>query len=382
MKAVYLDNNSTTRVDERVIERMLPAYRLHYGNAASSTHAFGWQAESIVKDSRQTIAEVIGAEPQEIIFTSGASEAINIGLQGLAACYRNEKKNIVVLATEHKAVLDCCHALKDWGYEIRAVACDALGNYSLSDIESQCDSDTLVVAAMLANNETGVINPIASIAEIAHQAGAFLFCDATQAFGKMDVNIQDLQADLLSISAHKFYGPKGAGALYIRRKNPRVNLQAVYFGGGHERGLRPGTLNVPGIAGMALALEIAAREWWDDSVRISKMRTYFEQQLTDGFDVFINGDTRNRLCNTSNLLFKNILAKDLIRECDYLAVSSGSACTSALPEPSHVLRAMGLNEQDAYSSMRFSFGRFNTFEETIAVLELVKKAVTKLRASL
>jgi len=375
---VFLDYNSTTPVDERVLQEMLPYFNQKFGNAASRTHAFGWEAEAAVDLARERVAKLINAEPEEIIFTSGATEAINLALKGAFESYADHGNHIITASTEHKAVLDTCKSLESKGASITYLSVDREGMIDLNELKKSFTDKTILVCIMAANNETGVLQPIQQIAAIAHEHNALMMSDATQACGKMNVDVHD-GIDLLCMSAHKIYGPKGIGALYVRRKNPRVHLTSQMHGGGHEKGLRSGTLNVPGIVGFGKACEIAEKEMWDDATRISPMRTRLEQTICDLQQVYINGSIRNRLPNTTNLSFEGIDSNELIRELKDIAVATGSACTSAVPEPSHVLSAMGLSKQLAQSSIRFSLGRFTTAEEIDFAVECVKKAVTKLR---
>lgn len=371
---VYLDNNSTTQVDPLVLEAMLPYFTQHFGNPASRSHAFGWIADEAIKRSRQTIANFIGAEENEIVFTSGSTEAINLALKGVAEAYHSKGKHIVTIATEHKAVLDTCKHLEQQGYEITVLPVLEDCLLDLTILEKAIRSDTILVCAMLANNETGVILPIDKIAEIVHSKNSLLFCDATQAGGKIRADVNELKADMLCLSAHKMYGPKGVGILYVRRKNPRVSLIGQIDGGGHERNLRSGTLNVPSIVGFAKACELAKQELMEMDGSISILRTRLEQALCE-MGASINGNIKHRLPNTSNLIFHNKKADDIMKALPTIALSTGSACSSALPEPSHVLTAMGLKEKDAYSSIRFSLGRFTKGEEIEYVIGMVEKTL-------
>lgn len=368
---IYLDYNSTTPIDKRVLETMLPYFSDKYGNAASRTHVLGWIAEEAVKVAREQTAQLINCSEQEIIFTSGATEAINLAIKGVFESYVSKGKHIVTVATEHKAVLDTCKALEKKGAEVTYVPVDREGMIDLQQIENSITTSTILVCVMFANNETGVIQPIEDIAKIAHSKGSIFMSDATQAVGKINVDVQAEGIDLLCLSAHKFYGPKGAGALFVRRKNPRVTLLPLIHGGGHERGLRSGTLNVPAIAGLGKACEIAKTEMWDDAQRISVLRTLLEQGLIETGKVHVNGSQKNRLPNVSNLSFAGIKADSLITKMPDIAVSTGSACTSAIPEPSRVLSAMGLTQEEAYSSVRFSLGKYSTKEEVEMVAEKV-----------
>lgn len=400
--AVYLDYNSTTPVDPRVLETMLPYFSEKFGNAASKTHSFGWVAEAAVEQARERVAKLIGATAYEIIFTSGATEAINLALKGLyetavAASPPLEgvgggevKNHIVTISTEHKAVLDTCKYLETKGAKVTYLPVDRAGLVDLDQLRDAITPSTLVVCVMYANNETGVIQPISEIASIAHAKGCYFMTDATQAVAKVNVLVGSTfnlpleggaggGLDLLAFSSHKMYGPKGAGALYVRRKDPRVNLSSLIHGGGHERGLRSGTLNVPAIVGFGKACEIAEKEMWDDAQRISKLRTLLEQSLMELGNVFVNGSMKDRLPNVTNLVFQGIKADSLIAKLPDVAVSTGSACTSAIPEPSHVLKAMGLSDEMAYSSVRFSLGKTTTKEEIEIVTEKLKAKIKEMR---
>lgn len=373
---IYIDYNATTPIDERVLEKMLPFFTQNFGNAASNTHQHGWVAKQAADDARKQVADFIGAEEHEIIFTSGSTEAVNIAIKGVWEVYKNKGHHIVSVKTEHKAVIDTCNYLHQKGAEITYLDVDAEGLIDLNQLEAAITDKTVLVAIMYANNETGVIQPVEEISAIVHAKKSIFFCDATQALGKIMFNVNDAGIDLMCMSAHKLYGPKGVGALYVRRKNPRVTLTPIIHGGGHEKGLRSGTLNVPGIIGMGKACEIAAAEMWDNNMRISKLRAYLEHQLLDIPGMRINGSTRHRLYNTSNLCFSGHSSAKLIGEWNrYFSVSSGSACTSALARPSHVLHAMGLSDEDGYASIRFSFGKFNTQDEAEKVVEVIKQTL-------
>ena len=368
--AIYLDYNSTTPVDKRVLDIMLPYFSGKFGNASSRTHSFGWIAEDAVKKARQQVAAMINCLDQEIVFTSGATESINLALKGVWENYKSKGNHIITVRTEHKAVLDTCAALEKKGARLTYLSVNREGLIDLQELQDAISPETILVAVMYANNETGVIQPIREIANVVHSNGSIFFCDATQALGKINIDVQEEHIDLMCISAHKFYGPKGAGALYVRRKDPRVSLFPQIDGGGHERGLRSGTLNVPGIVGLGAACEIAQKEMWEDAVRISKLRTKLEHALCDLPDAFINGSTKHRLFNTTNICFQGRRSETLIRQFPTLAVAMGSACTSAIPEPSHVLKAMGLKDDDSYSSIRFSLGKSTTEEE---IKEVIKR---------
>lgn len=353
----------------------MPYFSEKFGNAASRTHGFGWVADEAVKVSRKKIAEAIGAEAMEIVFTSGATEAINLAIKGVAESYSIKGRHIVTVATEHKAVLDTCRHLEKNGCEITTLGVDADGKIDLTALEEAIRKDTVLVSVMMANNETGVIHDLSAISEIVHRKNSILFTDATQAIGKIPVNVNEIKADLLCMSAHKFYGPKGIGALYVRRKNPRVTLSPLLDGGGHERGFRSGTLNVPGIVGMATAIEIAKDKLSSETDRLLLLREKLESAFTSKGSS-VNGSKSDRLPNTSNICFHGHKADELIKACPDLALSTGSACSSALAEPSHVLKAMGLSEKDAYSSVRFSMGRTTTEADIRFTISELLKAIT------
>ena len=372
---VYLDYNATTPVDQRVLETMLPYFTQKFGNAASRTHSFGWIADDAVKTARKQVAELLNCLDQEIIFTSGATEAINLAIKGVWDNYQSKGKHIITVATEHKAVLDTCRALEKKGAEVTYLPVNREGLIDLDDLKKALKPETILVSVMYANNETGVIQPVREIAQLAHANGSFFMSDATQAVGKINLDVQEEHIDLLCMSAHKIYGPKGIGALYVRRKDPRVTLFPQIDGGGHERGLRSGTLNVTGIVGLGKACEIAQQEMWDDSVHISKLRTRLEQQLSDLPHVFINGSIKHRLFNTTNITFQGIRSESLITKIPEIAVAMGSACTSAVAEPPHVLKAMGLSDSDSYSSIRFSLGKYTTEEEIKRTIGRITEAV-------
>jgi cysteine desulfurase len=377
---VYLDHNATTPLDPRVLETMLPYFTEKFGNAASRTHAFGWIADDAVKTSRKQVADLINCLDQEIVFTSGATEAINLAIKGVWENYQSKGKHIITVKTEHKAVLDTCRTLENKGAVITYLSVDREGLIDLDELKNAISDQTILVAVMYVNNETGVIQPVKQIAEIVHAAKSIFLCDATQAVGKINIDVDEEHIDLLCMSAHKFYGPKGAGALYVRRKDPRVTLFPQIDGGGHERGLRSGTLNVPGIVGLGKACEIAKAEMWEDSARISKLRIRLEQALCEQPDVFINGSIRHRIYNTSNICFHEVRSESLINKIPHIAVAMGSACTSAVPEPSHVLKAMGLSDADSYSSIRFSLGKYTTENDIESVVSSIKAILKQMRA--
>ncbi len=377
---VYLDYNATTPVDPRVLDAMLPYFTQKFGNAASKTHAFGWIAEQAVDTARKQVATLINAEPSEIIFTSGATEAINLSLKGAYEAYRTKGNHIITVETEHKAVLDCCKKLEQQGAQVTYVPVNSDGLVSISQLQQAITPQTIIICVMLANNEIGIIQPVEDIALIAHARNIILMSDATQAVGKIKVDVQQSHIDLMPLSAHKFYGPKGAGALFIRRKNPRVNLIAQMDGGGHERNLRSGTLNVPGIVGLGKACAIAADEIAADIQRITRLRDILQttlQQLIP--NTRVNGSLTARLPNTLNIAFPGIESIALLKHlANTVAAASGSACTSAVPEPSYVLKALGLDDTTAYSSIRFSLGKPTTADEIQFAIQQITAAVSKL----
>lgn len=379
---IYLDNHATTRVDPRVVEAMLPYFTEKFGNAASRTHRFGWEAEAAVDDARDTIAAFIGADSgKEIIFTSGATESDNLAIKGAAEYYKSRGNHVVTTVIEHKAVLDSCKRLEKDGFEVTYVGVGQDGIVDPAAIEAALTDKTILVSVMLANNEVGTIQPIEAIGQMTRQRGVLLHCDAVQGVGKTAFDVRKMNVDLASLTAHKIYGPKGVGALYVRRSRPRVRLVAQIDGGGHERGNRSGTLNVPGIVGFAKACELMRREGAAEAERLGAMRDYllrrFEEELGS---VILNGHRERRLAGNLNVSFAFVEGEGLMMAIKDVAVSSGSACTSASLEPSYVLRAMGLDEDLAHSSIRFGIGRFNTQEEIEYVAELVIDKVNRLRA--
>lgn len=377
-KNIYLDYNSTTPVDPGVLKEMIPFFNEKFGNASSVNHRFGWDAEEAVDLAREQVASLIDASPKEIYFTSGATESINIALQGTLKANREKGHHIITCYTEHKAVLDACHQLQNEGNKVTFLPVSENGLIDIAELETSITKQTILICIMLANNETGVIQPIHEISKIARQKGILVMTDATQAVGKIPVSVEDLQVDLMAFSAHKLYGPKGVGALYVRKK-PKTNIQAILHGGGHERGLRPGTLNVPGIVGFGKACEICGNLMMSESDRLQKLRDYLEEGLLELDGVSLNGNPKNRLPHTSNVTFNWIDGSKLIRYLKGLAVSQGSACTSATVEPSHVLKELGLSDQQALSSIRFSLGRFTTPGDIEQTLAIVKEAIQKLR---
>jgi len=367
-------------VDPRVLEAMLPYYTEHFGNAASRNHQFGWQAEQAVEIAREQIAKLVGATSKEIIFTSGATESDNLAIKGIAEMYKEKGNHIITAATEHKAVLDTCKRLEKYGYRVTYLPVGADGLVNLDDLKRAIDEKTILVTIMYANNEIGVIQPIAEIGKLCHEKGVLFHSDAVQAIGKVPVNVLKDNIDLMSITAHKIYGPKGVGALYVRRKAPRVQLTAQIDGGGHERGMRSGTLNVPGIVGLGKACEIAMTDMPDESKRLTYLRDKLKKKLKDNLDeIHINGTMEHRLPGNLNMSFVYVEGESLLMGINDIAVSSGSACTSATLEPSYVLKALGLGDDVAHSSIRFGIGRFNTEAEVDYVAEKLIDTVKKLR---
>ena len=373
MAGIYMDYNSTTPLDPRVLEAMMPWLTEKFGNAGSRTHQYGLEAGELIESARIQTANFLNCEPSEIIFTSGATESINLALRGAMHAYRDSGRHLITVATEHKAVLDTVDSLIKEGHTATILRVDRSGKIDLEELEKAIRKDTVLVAVMMANNETGFIQDVDVIGKICRDKNVLFFSDTTQAAGKIKVDVKASGMAMACISAHKIYGPKGVGALYVSRKSPRVQLTPILTGGGQERGLRSGTLNVPGIAGLGKACEIASHEWWDDGIRLSKMRTALEQSLQEIFNARINGDMRDRLPNTSNLHFPGMKAERLITMLSQLAFSTGSACTSALPEPSHVLTAMGMENSAVKECIRLSIGRFTTPEEIESTIEMFSK---------
>ena len=377
---VYMDNNATTPCDQRVVDTMLPYFTRHFGNAASRSHVYGWEAEEAVKLAREQVAALIGAEPGEIVFTSGATEADNLAIKGVFDMYKNKGNHIITVATEHKAVLDTCRHLEKEGAEITYLPVNKDGTVDLQQLESAIRPTTILVAIMYANNETGTIQPIKSISAIAKKHSLIFFSDAVQAAGKIPVDVNADGIDLAALTAHKIYGPKGVGALYVRRKNPRVRLTPQLDGGGHEKGIRSGTLNVPGIVGFGKAAALASETWATEGARLGRLRDKLESALLQLADVSVNGNRNSRLPHVTNLSFADAESEGLMIGFNKnVAVSSGSACTSASLEPSYVLKAMGVNDRAALASLRFSLGRFTTEEEVDYVIEQVSAGVRKMR---
>jgi len=361
---IYLDNNATTPVDPRVLENMIPFFTKYFGNAASHSHSFGWEAEEAVEIAREQLAHLINAEPNEIIFTSGATESDNLALKGVFEMYSTKGNHIITAKTEHKAVLDSCKHLEKFGAEATYLNVDAEGLIDINELKNSIKPATILICIMYANNEIGVIQPIKEISEIAKEKGIPFFSDATQAVGKVPVDVIKDGIDLMAFSAHKIYGPKGVGALYVRRKNPRVKISAQMDGGGHEKGMRSGTLNVPSIVGFGKACELCEKEMYKDAETTERLRNKLESGLLNIKGTQINGSRTKRLPNTTNISFKDFDSTDIMMKLSKnIALSSGSACTSATQSPSFVLKALGLSDKMALASLRFGLGRFTTEEE-------------------
>ncbi len=377
---VYLDYHATTPVDPQVLETMLPYFTQVFGNAASRNHEYGWTAEAAVEKARGQIAALIGATDKEIIFTSGATESNNLAITGVAEMYKDKGKHIITSAIEHKAVLDTCLALEQKGYEISYVPVDSTGRVDLEELRKLIRPDTILVSIMFANNEIGSINPVAEIGKLCKEKGVLFHTDAVQAAGKAEIDVQAQGIDLLSLTAHKIYGPKGVGALYVRRKGPRVRLSPIVHGGGHERGMRSGTLNVPGIVGFGKAAELAKKYLPEETARVKRLRDRLWAGIQEQLDeVYLNGHPEHRLPNNLNVSFAFVEGESLMMGMKELAVSSGSACTSASLEPSYVLKSIGVGEDLAHTSIRFGLGRFTTEEEVDFALKKVVATVRKLR---
>lgn len=376
---IYMDYHATTPIDPRVLDRMLPFLREDFGNAASRNHVFGWKAEEAVEYARSQVASLIGATDKEIVWTSGATESTNIALKGAAEFYKDKGNHLITCKTEHKATLDTCKRLERQGYEVTYLPVNSEGMLDLAQLEAAITDKTIVVSIMAANNEIGVIHPIREIGAICKKKGVLFHTDAVQAAGKLELDVNDMNIDLMSLSAHKIYGPKGVGALYVRRR-PRVRLSPIIDGGGHERGMRSGTLNVPGIVGMGYAAEIAKKEMAEENARLRALRDRLWKGLNERIDMLqLNGSWEHRLPNNLNVSFAYAEGESMMMALKDLAVSSGSACTSASLEPSYVLRALGVEEEMAHTSIRFGLGRFNTEEEVDYVINLVAEKVNRLR---
>jgi cysteine desulfurase len=377
---IYLDNNATTRTDPRVVEAMLPYFTEKYGNAASRSHPFGWEAEAAVEEARDQIAGLIGATGKEIIFTSGATEATNLALKGAAAMYKKKGNHLITQATEHKATLDTCKRLERDGYQVTYLPVDKYGQVHAEQVREALTDKTIVVSVMSANNEIGTLHPIRDIGRLCKEKGVLFHTDAVQSAGKVPLDVNDVGADIVSLSAHKMYGPKGIGCLYVRKKDPRVRLEPQIDGGGHERGMRSGTLPVPLIVGLGKACEIAGQEMPEESQRTFRLRERLREGIMSKLpESYLNGHPTERLPGNANISFAYVEGEGLMMGIKDVAVSSGSACTSASLEPSYVLRALGVGDELAHSSIRFGLGRFNTEAEVDAVVEIVVREVNRLR---
>src|SRR3954466_1105849 len=377
---VYMDNHATTPVDPRVLNEMLPYFKELFGNSASRNHSFGWAAEAAVEQARERIAKLVGATTKEIVFTSGATESDNLAIKGVAEMYREKGNHIITAVTEHKAVLDTCKRLEKYGYRVTYLPVQKDGLIDLDDLKRAMDDKTILVTIMAANNEIGVLQPVADIGKLCRERGVIFHTDATQAVGKVPVDVNKQNIDLMSISAHKMYGPKGVGALYVRRKNPRVQISAIIDGGGHERGMRSGTLNVPGIVGLGKACAIAQEDMAQESCRLAGLRNRLKDRIMNRLDeTYINGTMEHRLPGNLNISFAYVEGESLLMGINDVAVSSGSACTSATLEPSYVLKALGTGDDLAHSSIRFGLGRFNTEAEVDYVADKLVEVVTRLR---
>ena len=378
---IYMDNHATTPVDPRVLEAMLPYYSERFGNPASRNHAFGWEAAAAVDEARAQVAGLIGAaSPGEIVFTSGGTESDNLAIKGVAELYRNKGGHIITCAAEHKAVLDSCKALERRDFRVTYLPVDRYGTVDLDRLSAAINDKTILISVMAANNEVGTIQPLEEIARIAKKHGVLFHTDAVQAVGKIPLNVGTMGIDLLSLSAHKIYGPKGIGALYVRAKNPSVRLQAIIDGGGHEKGMRSGTLNVPGILGLGMACEIAGNSMVQEQPRLARLREELKEKIFSSLEeVYLNGHPVKRLPGNLNVSFAHVEGESLLMGLKEIAVSTGSACTTANLEPSHVLRAMGIREDLVHASLRFGLGRFNTAEEVEYTARRVVEEVTRLR---
>ncbi len=377
---IYMDNHATTPLDPRVLEAMMPYLTTVFGNAASRNHSFGWEAEAAVEKAREQVAKLIGATAKEIIFTSGATESNNLAIKGIAEMYKERGNHIITQVTEHKATLDTCKRLEKYGYRVTYLPVKADGQIDIEDLKRAMDDKTILVTIMIANNEIGVVQPVAEIGKLCHEKGVLFHTDGVQAVGKIPVDVNAMHIDALSLSAHKIYGPKGVGALYVRRRNPRVQISGQIDGGGHERGMRSGTLNVPGIVGLGKACEIAGEEMKAETERLSALRDKLKAKLESNLDyVHVNGSMEHRLPGNLNVSFVYVEGESLLMGINDIAVSSGSACTSATLEPSYVLKALGLGDDVAHSSIRFGLGRFNNEAEVDYVGDKLVDVVQKLR---
>ena len=379
MQQIYLDNQATTPLDPIVFSAMEPWFTEKFGNASSRNHTYGWEAEEAVEIARESVAAIIGSLPKEIIFTSGATEANNIALQGAARNYQNQGRHIITLKTEHKAVMDVCQHLSKDGFDITYLPVDKDGILNVNKFEDAIRDDTILASVMHVNNEIGVIQPIKELGAICKNKGVIFHVDAAQSFGKISINIDDMGIDLLSISAHKFYGPKGIGGLYIRRKGPRVQLQPIMFGGGHERGIRSGTLPVPNIVGMGRACDLAADVMNEENLKITTLRDALLQEIRDeNPNALVNGSMEYRIAGNLNMSFPGVNNEAIIAAIPEIAISSGSACTTSTMEPSNVLLALGMSKEEAYSSLRFGIGRFNTEQDIHIAVKSINGCMKKL----
>jgi len=377
---IYMDYHATTPVDPRVVDAMLPYFTTHFGNSASRNHAFGWEAEEAVETARRQVADLIGANPKEIIFTSGATESNNLAIKGVAEMYREKGNHVITAVTEHKAVIDTCKKLEKLGGRVTYLPVQKDGRIDLDDLRAAITDKTILITIMTANNEIGVLQPVAEIGAIAKEKGILFHTDAVQAVGKVPFSVTDAKVDLVSMSGHKFYGPKGVGALYVRRRNPRVLLAEQISGGGHERGMRSGTLNVPGIVGLGAAAALASAEMATEGERLRALRDRLNKKLHANLDeLYINGSMEHRLPHNLNVSFAYVEGESLLMGINDVAVSSGSACTSASLEPSYVLKALGAGDDLAHSSIRFGLGRWSTEEEVDYVVEKLTTVVRRLR---
>jgi len=377
---IYLDNHATTQVDPRVLERMLPYFTEKFGNAASRNHSFGWEAEEAVETARAEVAGLVKAEAKEIIFTSGATESDNLAVVGVAEFYKEKGNHIITTGIEHKAILDTCHMLESKGFEVTYLKVDAQGRIDLDELADAIGDKTILVTLMAANNEIGTLHPLAEIGRITREKGVLFHTDATQGVGHMDIDVEAMNIDLASYTAHKIYGPKGVGALYVRRRKPRVRLTPIIHGGGHERGMRSGTLNVPGIVGFGAAARLMVEEGAAERERVQALRDRLHEGITRELEfVHLNGHPTERHPGNCNLSFAFVEGESLLMGINEIAVSSGSACTSASLEPSYVLRTLGVGDDLAHSSIRFGVGRFNTEEEIDYVIRRTVEVVSRLR---
>ena len=377
---IYMDYQATTPMDPRVLDEMNPYFDDKFGNAASRNHSFGWEAEKAVDDAREKLAAVINADPREIIFTSGATESDNMALKGVAEMYKKKGNHVVTSAIEHKAIIDSAKRLETWGFDVTYIEPPEDGITTAEMVEDALRDDTILVSIMAANNEVGVLNPIAEIGSLCRGRGILFHTDATQGYGKIPIDVDEMNIDLLSASAHKVYGPKGVGIIYVRRRRPRVRLSAIIDGGGHERGMRSGTLNVSGIVGFGKAAELCMEEMEEENIRLTNLRDKFKATMFESLEeVYVNGHETKRLSGNLNLSFPYVEGESLIMGLSDVAVSSGSACTSASLEPSYVLKSMGRGDELAHSSIRYGFGRFTTEEEIDYVAEKTTDIVNRLR---